>query len=456
MRNATVLSWPLLIKAHGWTCLMVLCGSTTALAASGSNGVPVCPAPPFPMPELRAPVFPKMTFNIVDYGAVPDGKTKNTAAFAKAIAACHQAGGGRVLVPAGTWFTGPILMQSHVDLHLEKGAVVSFSSDPVDYAPSVFKSLGRARPGLICNNRGEDLALTGEGEFNGNGQPWWKPVAEKKKLKLKRDPRVSTIPSEWSFVDPGTGREVTIGRPTFVSFNNSTNLLIEGVTFRDGPIFMVHPNDCDNVIIRKIRVLSADGENTDGIDPAACRNVLIEDCYLDTGDDCLVIKSSPGRAAENIVIRNLTAKRGHGGVVIGSTIKGGVRNVFACNCDFDGTDAGIRIKSNRDCGGPVENLWFQNIRMGTILKQAIIMEMWYNDKERTLPPSPDSTPAFRNIHIRDVTCKAADQAMVLIGLPESPIHDVTLENVTIHARKGVTEEHTKTITQQNVKIDTGH
>jgi polygalacturonase len=442
----------------GTACAAVLSlPLAVCLAAESSHtgaAVHADPAPPFPMPELTAPVFPNKTFSIADYGAVPDGKTKNTAAFAKAIAACHQAGGGRVIVPKGNWFTGAILMQSHVDLHLEKGAIVSFSSEPVDYAPSVFASLGRARPGLICNNEGEDLALTGEGEFNGNGQPWWKPVAEKKKLKLKRDPRVSTIPAEFSFIDPGTGRKATIGRPTFVSFNNSTNLLIEGVTFRDGPIFMVHPNDCENVIIRNIRVLAGDGENTDGIDPAACKNVLIENCYLDTGDDCLVIKSSPGRPAENIVIRNLKTKRGHGGVVIGSTVKGGVRNVFAYNCDFDGTDAGIRIKSNRDCGGTVENLWFQDIRMGTILKQAIIMEMWYNDKERTLPPNPRSTPVFRNVHIRDVTCKNADQAMVLIGLPESPIHDITLENVTIHARKGVTEEHTKNIVRSNVKIET--
>ena len=408
--------------------------------------------PPFPMPELKAPRFPDKTFSILDFGAVPDGKTKNTVAFAQAIAACNQAGGGRVVVPAGTWFTGPIIFRSNVDLHLEKGAVVSFSSDPVDYAPSVFTSLGRARPGLICNNEGQNIALTGEGEFQGNGQPWWKPVTEKKKLKLKRDPRVSTIPAEFSFIDPGTGKKVTIGRPTFVSFNNTTNLLIEGVTFRDGPIFMVHPNDCENVIIRNIRVLAAEGENTDGIDPAACRNVLIENCYLDTGDDCLVIKSREGRPAENIVIRNLTAKRGHGGVVIGSTIKGGVRNVFAYDCDFDGTDAGIRIKSNRDCGGPVENLWFEDIRMGTILKQAIIMDMWYNDKERTLPPNPRSTPAFHDIHIRNVTCEDADQAMVLVGLPESPIHDITLADVTIRARKGVTEEHTENITRANVKI----
>jgi len=155
-------------------------------------------------------------------------KDKNTVAFAKAIAACNQAGGGRILVPAGTWFTGPIIFKSNVELHLEKGAVVSFSSDPVDYAPSVFASLGRARPGLICNNGGQNIALTGEGEFLGNGQPWWKPVAEKKKLKLKRDPRVSTIPAEFSFTDPGTGRKATIGRPTFVSFNNSTTSLSKG------------------------------------------------------------------------------------------------------------------------------------------------------------------------------------------------------------------------------------
>ena len=168
--------------------------------------------------------------------------------------------------------------------------------------------------------------------------------------------------------------------------------------------------------------------------PPACKNVLIEDCFLDNGDDCLVIKSGDGRPAENIVIRRLTAKRGHGGVVIGSTIKGGVRNVFACDCDFDGTDTGIRIKSNRDCGGAVENIWFQDIRMTNILKQAIVMDMWYNDKDRTLPPNPRSTPAFRDIHIRNVTCQSADQALVMIGLPESPIHNITFDDVTISAR----------------------
>jgi polygalacturonase len=409
--------------------------------------------PPFPMPDLKPPQFSTKSWNIADFGAVPDGKTKNTEAFAKAIAECNQAGGGQVVVPAGTWFTGPIIMKSRVNLHLEKGAVVSFSSEPVDYAPSVFVSLGRARPGLICNNHGENIALTGEGEFVGNGAPWWKPVADKKALKLKKDPRVSTIPAEFTFTDPGTGKSATISRPTFVSLNDSTNILIEGVTFRDGPIFMVHPNGCENVIILNIRVLSADGENTDGIDPSACRNVLIENCFLDNGDDCLVIKSGEGRPAENIIIRNLKTKRGHGGVVIGSTIRGGVRNVFAYNCEFDGTDTGIRIKSNRDCGGTVENIWCEDIRMGTILKQAIIMDMWYNDKDRTLPVSKRSTPAFHDIHIRDVSCKSADQALVMIGLPESPIHDVTLENVFIRARKGVIEEHTRDIMRKNVKIE---
>jgi polygalacturonase len=182
--------------------------------------------------------------------------------------------------------------------------------------------------------------------------------------------------------------------------------------------------------------------------------VLIENCYLDTGDDCLVIKSGEGRPAENIVIRNLKTRRGHGGIVIGSTIKGGVRNVFGDNCEFDGTDAGIRIKSNRDCGGVVENLWFQNIRMGTILKQAVIMDMWYNDKDRTLPPNSRSTPVFRNIHIRDVTCANAAQAIVLIGLPESPIHDVTFENVAIHATRGMTSELANDIVKTNLKIET--
>lgn len=415
------------------------------------------PEPPFPMPKLVAPVFPQVDFNITNYGAVPDGKTKNTVAFAKAISACNKVGGGRVIVPAGTWFTGPIIMQSHVNLHLEKGAVVSFSSEPSDYAPSVFAGLGKARPGLICNNQGEDIALTGEGEFIGNGQPWWKPVQEKiagrRKLKIKSDPHVSTIPSSFSFIDPGTGKRATIGRPTFVSFNNSKNILIEGATFRDGPIFMVHPNDCENVIIRNIRVFSAGGPNTDGIDPSACKNVLIDNCYLDTGDDCLVIKSHSGNPAENIIVHNLKTKRGHGGVVIGSTVMGGVRNVFVSDCDFDGTDTGIRIKSNRNCGGVVENLWFQNIQMGTILKQAIILNMWYHDKKGTLPPNPKRTPVFRNIHIRNVTCRSADQAILFKGLPESPIQDVTLDKINIHAQKPGLKEYTENIIKSNVVIE---
>ncbi len=411
---------------------------------------------PFAMPDLVAPAFPDQSFNITNFGAVADGKTKNTAAFAEAIEACSKAGGGSVIVPAGTWFTGPIILQSHVNLHLDHGAIVSFSSDPNDYAPSVFAGIGHARPGLICNNEGEDIALTGDGEFIGNGQLWWQPVvkkaAERKMLKIQPDPHVSTIPSSYNYVDARTGEKGKIGRPTFVSFNNSRNILIDGPTFRDGPIFMVHPNACEDVIIRNIHIYSAGGPNTDGIDPNACTNVLIENCYLDTGDDCLVIKSERGKPAENILIRNLTTRRGHGGIVVGSTIEGGVRNVFAYNCHFDGTDTGIRIKSNRLCGGVVENLWFQDIDMGTILQQAITMDMWYHDKNETLSPNPDATPVFRNIHIKNVTCRNAAQAMFLKGLPESPIQNLTLENVSISAQKGVAEKYTKNIVETNVKI----
>jgi polygalacturonase len=436
--------------------MMVLIAGAAGLgqAAEPAGEVP----PPFPMPDLVAPVFPEQSFNIANFGAIADGKTKNTAAFAAAIEACSKAGGGSVLVPAGTWFTGPIILQSHVNLHLEKGAVVSFSSDPNDYGSSVFAGLGdHARPGLICNNEGEDIALTGDGEFIGNGEMWWKPVqakiAERKRLKVQSDPRMSTIPASYAVVDPKTGKKGKIGRPTFVSFNNSKNILIDGPTFRDGPIFMVHPNSCEEVIIRNIHVFSAGGPNTDGIDPNACTNVLIENCYLDTGDDCLVIKSERGRSAENIVIRNLTTHRGHGGIVVGSTTEGGVRNVFADNCHFDGTDTGIRIKSNRLCGGVVENLWLQNIEMGTILTQAITMDMWYHDKKETLAPHPGTMPVYRNIHIKNVTCQNAAQAIYLKGLPESPIHDITLENVSITAQKGSMEQYTKNIVETNVKIN---
>lgn len=440
-------------KIKSMTLALITCMIGLARAGESAGDV----QPPFPMPDLTAPTFPDQDFNIANFGAIADGKTKNTAAFAATIEACSKAGGGSVIVPAGTWFTGPIIMRSHVNLHLEKGAVVSFSSDPNDYSPSVFESLGgHARSGLICNNEGEDIALTGDGEFIGNGQLWWKLVqakaAERKRLKVQPDPHMSTIPSSYDVVDPKTGKKDKIGRPTFVSFNNSKNILIDGPTFRDGPIFMVHPNSCEDVIIRNIHVFSAGGPNTDGIDPNACTNVLIENCYLDTGDDCLVIKSERSKSAENIVIRNLTTHRGHGGIVVGSTVEGGVRNVFADNCHFDGTDTGIRLKSNRLCGGVVENLWLEDIHMGTILTQAITMDMWYHDKKETLAPNPDATPVFRNIHIKNLTCQNAAQAMYFNGLPDSPIQGITLENISINALSGTVEKHTRNIVETNVKI----
>jgi len=480
--------------------------------ALGQSQEAAIPKPPFEMPELVPPRFPAATFSIADYGAVGDGTTANTAAFAKAIAACAKAGGGHVVIPAGKWLTGPIIMASHVDLHAEKGAEVYFSTVRTEYAPSVYAPAKDSRPGLIFAYKCQDIALTGEGHFYGNGEPWWtveleKKAKEKEAEKAKKEAQAAakaaaagaasgavgasgavktgsttenaqdaqkvgleskakpegeakaaspqqkpkSSKDHIKITDPATGQEAEIDRPTFVYFTDCKNILIEGPTFHEGPKFMIYPHASENVIIRHITVQST-GPNTDGIDPSACKNVLIEDCNLDTGDDCVAIKSSKGHPTENIVIRNLHMKRGHG-LSIGSTIQGGVKNVFAANCDFDGTDAGVRLKSNRASGGVVENCWYQGMKMDNIAKQAIIVDLLYEDKEKKLKPDPATMPVFRNIHIRDLDCNWADQAMILRGLPESPLTGVTLENVTITARKGVIEEDAESPKKVNMTVN---
>ena len=387
---------------------------------------------PFEMPELEPPSFPDRTVNIRDYGAVGDGKTMNTRAFASAIAACAKAGGGRVLVPAGVWLTGPIHLKSNINLHLAKETEVRFSTRFEDYLPKVFTrwegtEMENYSP-LIYANNCTNIAITGDGVFNGQGKPWWDKEMRKK-----------------------------IHRPSFIQPINCRNVLLEGFSIGSGPMWTIHPVYCENVIIRKVKVETS-GPNNDGINPDSCKNVLIEDCYISTGDDCISIKSGRdedgwrvGRSCENIVIRHCRMKNGHGAVVIGSEMSGDVRNVFVRDCLFDGTERGIRIKSRRGRGGVVENIWFQDIKMGRIKNEAIRLNMLYGCGKA---PASKKPPIFRNIHIRNVTCQQADTAVEIIGLPEKPIENITLENISISAEKGLSCTDIKGLKLINVAITT--
>jgi polygalacturonase len=397
---------------------------------------------PFDMPPVQTPSFSDRTFDVRSLGAVGDGGTLNTAAFNRAIQACHDAGGGVVLVPAGTWLTGPIHMRSNVNLRLEKEALVRFSTRFADYLPVVFTRW----EGVECYNYSpliyaldsRNVAVTGEGILDGQGQAWWHwKQAQQAAARALYDAQFDGVPVERRIY----GTEAAALRPQFFQPIRCQNVLVEGVTFLNGPMWTMHPVYSENIVVRAVTVDSS-GPNTDGLNPDSCRNVLVEDCSFSTGDDCIAINSGMnedgwrvGRPCENIIIRNCHMREGHGAVAIGSGMSGGVRNVYVHDCHFSGGDQGIRMKSMRGRGGIVENVYFANIRISSIRHEAIVLSMFYGSS--TAAPRSDAPPAFRNIHIRDVTCDCAGVAIDICGLSEQRIEHVTLERVRVEAVQGV-------------------
>jgi polygalacturonase len=395
-----------------------------------------------PFESLKAPSFPDRTLNVRDFGAVDDGETANTLAFRRAIEACHQQGGGVVLIPAGDWTTGPIHLRSNVNLRLEKEALVRFSTRPADYLPVVFTRW----EGIECYNYSpliyardcQNIAVTGEGTFDGQGRAWWHwKKLQQGAAKTLYDAEFDGIPLEKRVY----GTTEAALRPQFCQQVNCQNVLIEGVTFLNGPMWTMHPVYCENVIIRRVTVQSV-GPNTDGLNPDSCRNVLVEGCSFDTGDDCIAINSGMnedgwrvGRACENIVIRRCYMNEGHGAVAIGSGMSGDVRNVYVHDCSITGGDQGIRLKSMRGRGGVVENVHFENIHMANLRQEAIVLNMFYGST--TAEPRSQAAPVLRDIHIKNVTCASAGVAVLIRGLPEQRIQRVTLENVRLNAVEGI-------------------
>ena len=399
---------------------------------------------PFNMPPLRPPTFPDRTIDIRDYGAIADGTTLNTQAFAAAIAACAKAGGGTVLVPPGTWLTGPIHLKSNVNLHIRKGAEVCFSTHFDDYLPVVFTRM----EGIECYNYSPlvyasnctNIAITGAGKLNGRGEAWWQWRQQERKAVMRLYEMTRGIPVK----DRIFGTERAPLRPSFIQPINSSNVLIEGITVASGPMWTIHPVYCENVIVRKVNIITK-GPNNDGINPDSCRNVLIEYCSFDTSDDAIGIKSGlnedgwrVGRPCENIVIRHCRFGLGtpcDGVVSIGSDMSGDVRNVFIHDCHFDRTVRGIRIKSMRGRGGVVENIWIQNITTARIGGEPILLNMFYGSS--TVEPFLKEPPLFRNIHIKNISCRQAKNALRIVGLPERPIENVTIENLSVSAENGL-------------------
>ncbi len=417
----------------GWSAL------TTPAAPGGWDLVPGILA------RIRPPVFPSRIFPITKYGAVGDGVADATVAFRSAIAACAAAGGGRVVVPEGTFLTGPIHLKSHVDLHVVKGATILFKTDPSAYLPRVLTRFeGVELMGLsplIYAYGQKDIAITGEGLLDGQAdqQHWWHwkgnarfggPGAPNQTPGRKR---LFQMAEQGEPVAKRLFGPEDMLRPSFVEPYLCTNVLIEGVTVRRSPMWELHPTLCRNVTVRNVTI-STHGPNNDGCDPESCKDVLIEGCSFDTGDDCIAIKSgrnADGRRlkspVENIIVRNCTMKDGHGGVSVGSEISGGARNIFVekCRMSSPNLERALRLKTNAMRGGVMDGIYMRDVTVGQVA--IAVLDIDYGYEEGANGPFK---PIVRNVELRGVTSGKSTYALFLKGFPGDPIQDVRVLGCT--------------------------
>ena len=455
---------------------------------------------PFPMPEVTAPVIPDNQVNLKDFGAVGDGITLNTEAFAKAIDALVQKGGGKLVVPQGVWHTGPIVLKSHINLHLNAGAVILFAADETLYPliDTSFEGLDTRRcQSPLSANGATDIAITGKGVIDGNGQ-YWRPV-KKGKVTENHWKELLAIPGSQE-MKPGywvpsagyakgeQGANMNVPnaktdaewnaikrfvRPVMVSLVKCKNVHLKGVIFQNSPAWNLHPLMCENVIVEDVLVRNPSfAQNGDALDLESCKNALIINSRFDAGDDGICIKSGKdadgrrrGIPCENVVVKGCTVFAGHGGFVVGSEMSGGVKNILVDQCQFLGTDVGLRFKSTRGRGGIVENIYIKNISMTDIKTDAITFNMYYGGKSVaemladgdnpdnvTKMPVNEETPIFRNIDIKNIICNGAGRAMEFNGLPEMPIDGISLKDITILAKKDAVFTNVKNVKKKNVNI----
>ena len=410
--------------------------------------------------QLKAQQF----YNVTSFGAKNDSSRLATKAIAAAIGAAAKKGGGTVYFPAGKYLTGPIHLKSNITIFIDAGAELHFSDHFDDYLPFVESryegvDLKSFSP-LFYAYKAENISIIGRGLINGHGKKWWDYVEGFKEGPTRNNYQKLFDSLNKGILLPDDPRQMKRGflRPPFIQPMYCKNVLIQGITITNSPFWTVNPEFCENVTIEGVTIYNPKSPNTDGINPESCKYVRIANCHISVGDDCITIKSGkdiPGRtknaAAENYTITNCTMLSGHGGVVIGSEMSGGVRKITISNCVFDGTDRGIRIKTARGRGGIVEEIRVDNIIMKNIRQQAIVMDMQY---AKTDPePVSERTPQFRNIHISNVTAQTK-QAIFINGLAEMPVEDITFNDIQIDAQTGATVKEAKNIQFHNVRITT--
>jgi polygalacturonase len=457
----------------------------------------------FDMPRVKETSFPDYAKKITDFGAEAGGLIKNTEAINKAVEEVNSKGGGKVIVPRGIWLTGPIILKSNVNLHLEDGALLLFSRDFDDYPliETSFEGLKTVRCISPIYAKGvENIAITGKGTIDGNGDAWrpvkkgkmtdsqWKKLVKSGGILSKNEKM--WFPSEGSKkgYDSSTNFNVPdlIGaeelesvkdflRPVMISIVESKRILLDGPTFQNSPAWNIHPLMSEDVIIRNINVRNPwYSQNGDGLDLESCKNVLIYNNTFDVGDDAICFKSGKNKdgrdrnmPTENVIVKNNIVYHGHGGFVIGSEMSGGVKNIHISNCTFIGTDVGLRFKSTRGRGGLVENVFMSNIDMIDIPTEAIRFNMFYEGNSPVLEEDQDAgdeardeklvavteeTPSFRNIFMKHIRVIGSKKAAFLMGLPEMKLENVHLENAVFEVEEGITIIDGLNISLKNVKV----
>lgn len=421
---------------------------------------------PFDMPQPRRPIFPDFTVNLKDKGITE--QTPVTDLVNRTIAEVSAKGGGTVIVPAGKWKSARIVLKSNVNLHLAEGAEIEFGGHAEDYLPAVFtrhEGIEIMGPGaFIYANEENNIAITGKGIIYG-------PPMD---AEIRKRPNGASVvekdipwdmPIKQRIYDGMEGR--TFYRPKTISPINCTNVLIEGITMERSTLWNVVPIYCENVIIRGITVNSTNVPSGDGIDIESCKNVLIEYCTLNCGDDCFTLKAGRaedglrvGKPTENVVIRYSLAQHGHGGVTCGSETAGMIKNLYVHDCVFDGTRTGIRFKTRRNRGGGSDGTYYERLRMinvGKAFTWDLLGSAYYMGELAARYPARKVnrlTPDVKNIRIKDFIVESADQFFTANGIPEIPFNNVVVENGEIKCKKLIGAlNDAKEFTMRNLGIE---
>lgn len=475
------------------------------LGGAAAGALPVAPlaaaplesyfaAAPFPLAPVALPTFPERRFPVTDFGAVGDGQVSNTAAFARALAACAAAGGGHVDVPAGLWLTGPIVLPGNVDLHLARGALVQLTSNHAEY-PMVERE-GRgfyAAAGLSATGQ-RNLALTGEGIIDGAGESW-RPVKREKTTEaewrglLARGGATSNGDTIWwpspearagedyladlARRNPHPTADETLPardfrRSPLLQLVGCDQVLIAGVTLRNSPGGLCTATRCTELTIRDATFFNEwSAQNGDGLNVGPARHVAIYHCTLSTGDDAICLKSAgrnpwpSGPGLEHVLVAECTVYHGHGGFVIGGSTEAGMAHLWATQCVFIGTDTGLRVKSGLGHGALVSDVYVDHIVMQGIAREAIVFDSFYDNAPASAATTPVAldrdaakTPEFRDFFVSDVTCRGAGSALILRGLPQAPLHRLHFARLTLSAQRGFHATNAEDVDLRQVRIVT--